>query len=346
MTRLHLAANQGQVGGGEVMLLRAAQAARDVGLEVTVVAPADPDETLRAAGAARFDLHAVPGVGRASYARGLRRWDRDRTGVLWCHGLLPALATAGHRDRIVHLHQLPTGAVQRLSLALARRHARALLVPSTFIGDRVTGSRLLANWSEEPLRPRAPRGLAAEPVVGFLGRHSQDKGLDVLAGALALLAVPGPAPRLLAAGDDRFVPESQRAAVGTALAMLGSRVDQPGWLPREAFFDTVDLLVVPSVFPESFGLGVVEAMAAGVPFVVSDAGALPEVAGPEHPWVSPANDATALARVISKALAAGPGTDVEGARERWEAQYSPAAGRARVAALLRDLGLPVTEQAS
>lgn len=346
MTRLHLAANQGQVGGGEVMLLRTARAAREVGLEVTVVAPAEPDETLRWAREDGYDIVAIPGAGRAAYARGLRRWDRDRTGILWCHGLLPALATAVRPDRVVHLHQLPTGAAQRLSLALARRRSLALLVPSAYLATRVAGSRVLANWSDDPARQRVARPPGGEPVLGFLGRHSQDKGLDVLAQALALLGADGlETPRLLAAGDARFVSDRQCAAVAAALDRLGSRVGRSGWMDRADFFDAVDVVVVPSVFPESFGLAVAEAMAAGVPYVVSDAGALPEVAGSAHPWVAAAGDAPALARVLIEALAADPAPVVEQARRRWEAEYSPAAGRARVAELLRSLGLPVTEHA-
>jgi glycosyltransferase involved in cell wall biosynthesis len=100
--------------------------------------------------------------------------------------------------------------------------------------------------------------------------------------------------------------------------------------------------VFPSVWPEPFGLVVAEAMAAGVPFVISDAGALPEVAGPDHPWVARAGDADDLARVLEHALRATPEEvrDVTGrARRRWEEQYSPQAGRLRVEALLADLGV-------
>ncbi|MEO5852276.1 MAG: glycosyltransferase family 4 protein [Nocardioides sp.] len=347
MTRLHLAANQGQIGGGEVMLLRAAGAARDAGLDVTVIAPDDPDETLASARAAGFDVVAVPGEGRAGYARGLRRWDRDRHGVLWCHGLLPALATAGRPGRLVHLHQLPTGAAQRLSLAVARRRALAVLVPSAFLAHRVPGSRVFANWTDPPARPRAAPTPGRNPVLGFLGRHSQDKGLDVLADAIALLGTgTGDDPRLLAAGDDRFVPEPQRRAVATALARIAGRVDLPGWIERTDFFDAVDLVVVPSVFAESFGLAVAEAMAARVPFVVTDAGALLEVAGPGHPWVARAGDAVALAGVLAEALRADLAADLDQARARWEREYSPAAGLLRVASLLAELGLPVTEPGS
>ena len=339
---LHLAANQGQVGGGEVMLLRCATTARDLGLDVRVVAPSHPDQTLRAAADLGLTTVAVPGRSRADYARLLRRWDAGRRGVLWCHGLLPALATAGHPDRIVHLHQLPAGPVQRLSATLARRRALAVVVPSAFLAAQVSGSQVLTNWTDDTRTTDHRRG--ATPVVGYLGRLSHDKGVDVLAEAVGALAAGGRPLRLLVAGDFRFVPDDQRRRVSAAL--LAVDADRREWMPRDAFFDAVDVAVVASTAPESFGLAAAEAMAAGVPVVVSDAGALTEVVGPAHPWVSRAGDAEDLARALAAALDADAAPVVAAARDRWQHLYSPAAGRAAVRALLEDLGLSLDRAAS
>ncbi|GAA2127122.1 glycosyltransferase family 4 protein [Nocardioides bigeumensis] len=341
MTALHLVANQGQVSGGEEMLLRCADAARDLGHEVVVVAPAQPDEALQRAREASYPTVAIPGADRAAYARALRRWDRDRAGVLWCHGLLPALATAGRPDRVVHLHQLPRGAAQQLALRVAARGVRAVVAPSRHMASRVPGALALPNWSERVSATR--RGAdAGPPVVGFLGRLSSDKGADVLADAMHRLPSSGgrPAPVLLVAGDSRFVPDDQRRAVEAALDRLGDRVRRAGWVTREEFFSQVDVAVFPSVWSEPFGLGAVEAMSAGVPVVVSDAGALPEVVGPDHPWVAMAGDPEALATVVAAALDAGASDPVTtAARLRWQTEFSPDAGRARVAGLLDRLGI-------
>ncbi|MFM6849231.1 MAG: glycosyltransferase, partial [Terrabacter sp.] len=89
-------------------------------------------------------------------------------------------------------------------------------------------------------------------------------------------------------------------------------------------------------------LVVAEAMAAGVPYVVSDAGALPEVAGPEHPWVARDADPDDLAAVVMRALDATPEevrVVTRRARLRWEDEYSPRAGRQRVERLLAGLGV-------
>ena len=345
MVRITLAANQGAMGGGEVMLLRCAEAVRDLGLGVEVVAPATPGETAQAARDAGLDTTALAGADRPAYSRALRRWDRSRAGVLWCHGLVPALATAGHPRRIVHLHQLPQGRQQQVALRVARLRALAVLVPSAFMQRSLPGTRALPNWTD-PVSARQRSRAAGPPVLGFLGRVSQDKGADLLAEAvLRLDQVDGSALSLLVAGDERFVPASQQAAVDAALARLGPRVDRPGWIAREEFFEAVDVAVFPSVWPEPFGLGVAEAMSAGVPVVVSDAGALPELVGDTHPWVARAGDVPSLVAAISAALAGDP-APVEAARRRWEAEFSPTAGRRRLAALLDDLGLLPVEAAS
>jgi hypothetical protein len=82
-----------------------------------------------------------------------------------------------------------------------------------------------------------------------------------------------------------------------------------------------------------------------VPFVVSDAGALAEVAGPAHRWVARRADDADLARVLSAALrqaADERSADVAAARARWVREYSPAAGEQRLAGVLAGLGLAVT----
>ena len=335
--RIYLAANNPDLGGGEQMLLRHAEALLDLGHPVTVVAPDSPGEVLDAAAAGGADVVPIRARGRRDYMRRLHAWDKtERRGLLWCHGLVAALATAGHRRRIVHLHQLPRSRAQHAALLAARAGSDRLLVPSVFLSRRLRGSGVCANWTDD-----APRQSVRFPAgrVGFLGRLSTIKGVDLLAQAITSPSID-PRVQLLVAGDDRWVPKSEGAPVRAALDGLGERVHRLGRVAPETFFNQVDLAVFPSRIPESFGLVVAEAMASGVPFVISDAGALPEAAGPDHPWVARAGDPEDLARVIGHALATSP-EDVravtDAARIRWESEYSPAAGRDRVARLLADL---------
>ncbi|WP_374457467.1 glycosyltransferase family 4 protein [Nocardioides sp.] len=335
--RIYLAANNPDLGGGEEMVVRTAAVLVSLGRDVTVVAPDVPADVLDAASSVGADVVAIRADGRRDHVNRLRAWDRhERRGLLWCHGLVPALATTAHRHRVVHLHQLPRSRAQWAALRVARAGSTRLLVPSEFLAALVPGAQAFANWTDDVARQDRP---VRDLRVGFLGRLSTDKGLDLLADALASRRVD-PASRLVAAGDDRWVPDDQRVVVSQALRLLGSRADLVGRIPPAELFAGVDLAVFPSRVAESFGLVVVEAMASGVPFVISDAGALPEVAGPDHPWVARAGDADDLARVIDLALTA-PDDVVRAvtdrARRRWEAEYSPQAGRLRVRRLLEEL---------
>ncbi len=337
--RIHLAANNADLGGGEQMLLRHAEALMSLGHTVTVVAPDAPSEVLEAARALGADVVAIRADDRRAYVRHLRAWDRsDRQGLLWCHGLVPALATAGRHHRVVHLHQLPRSRAQWAALAIARVGADRTLTPSAYLSSQARGSEVCANWTAG-VAPSA-RPTMSRHRVGFMGRLSTDKGADLAAQALTSPQLAE--ATLVIAGDDRWVPAEQQVPVTASVERLGDRVRLLGRVAPEAFFGEVDLAVFPSRVAESFGLVAAEAMAAGVPFVISDAGALPEVAGPDHPWVARAGDAEDLARVIETALVATPEevrVVTDRARLRWEEEYSPQAGRARVQRLLEDLGV-------
>lgn len=335
---IHLAANNADLGGGEQVLVRCAAALVALGRDVVVVAPDSPTDVLDAAAAVGARVVAIRADGRRDHLHRLRAWDRrHRHGLLWCHGLVPALATAGRRRRVVHLHQLPRSRAQWAALAVARTGAERLLVPSAFLAARVRGADVFANFTDAvDVVDRVPAGRR----VGFMGRLSTDKGADLAARALASPALAD--ATLVVAGDDRWVPDDQRVPTLEALTALGDRVRRLGRVTPASFFAEVDLAVFPSRVAESFGLVAAEAMAAGVPFVVSDAGALPEVAGPEHPWVARAGDADDLAAVITRALEATPEevrVVTQRARLRWEDEFSPRAGRRRVERLLAELGV-------
>lgn len=340
MTRVVLAANNADIGGGEVMLLGTARVLRGLGVQVLVVGPDAPGGVLDAA--EEDDLPVVRmAAGRRRYLAQLRSWHGRSDDWTWCHGLVPAFATAGRPRRIVHLHQEPLGP-QRPAARAARAGAAATLVPSRSLQARVPGSTVLWNWTDPlpALGARTPR----RPVrLGFIGRHSTDKGLDVLARSVALLDATEPGGwRLVLAGDGRFVPPAQAHAVDAALAPVQHLVDRLGWCDRAQFHAETDVAVFPSRWAEPFGLVAAESMSARLPFVVSDAGALPEVVGPDHPWTARRGDPSALAEVVSACVAepaAAKEAVLDAARARWEEHFSPSAGEARVAALTARLGI-------
>lgn len=343
MTTVMFASNQGAIGGGEVVLLAMAQATRSEGHDITVVAPGDSTELVDAATELGFPTVTIDSRSRGGYLRGLRQWDaRHRDGLLWCNGLRPAFATSGHGRRVIHLHQLPTRRQHPLA-TVARRGAIATIVPSQMMRQRLPGTRVLANWTADaPARSRTPGGAF---VVGYLGRLSSDKGVRVLCQAVEQLDRTSPGTiELLLAGETRFVSDADAALVAESVAGLGSTVRNLGWVDRSTFFDAVDLAVFPSIWAEPFGLVAAEAMAARCPFIVSDAGALPEVVGADYPWTVPTGDAAALADRIRSAMTATWDQQLLESRRRWEDHFSPTAGATRFRTLLQDVLMTVQGQ--
>lgn len=341
--RLVIATNNGDIGGGEMMLLALASQARELGVPVLVVGPAAPSTLVDAARTAGHPTVALPVSRRAVYMVALRRWRlQNPDGLLWCNGLVPSVATSLMGHRVVHLHQLPRGQ-QSVLAALARKRALATLVPSRSTAASLPASlpesHVLENWVDE-VSPVPGHRHDDAVRLGFLGRPSLDKGVGVLAAALQQL--DGQAPgryRLVLAGEPRFTSKTEQRKLDQALVPVNHLIERPGWMTPAEFFGSVDVMVCPSLVPESFGLVVAEAMSARVPFVISDAGALPEVAGPEHPWVVPAGDAGQLAHAIRRAVDDNGRTFAEKAYERWLSRYSPAAGGARLEALLKQWGV-------
>lgn len=352
MTRatIAIATNNGDIGGGEVMLLNIVHTLESLGHRVLVIGPRAPGDLVtlaRERGVETTILDACTGVG---YMTELFRWRlRHRRIPLWCNGLVPSFATSGLGPRLVHLHIAPRG-LQRLAARIACCGARAVLVPSRFMESRVPGSRPIGNWTEDiPFTAFRETAEDGSLRVGFLGRMTREKGVDVLARALQQVPeIGGRTVRLVIAGANRFGDPTDDRLIDDALEPLALRTTRLGWVERQDFFSAVDLAVFPSVWEESFGLVAAEAMAAGVPFVITDSGALPEVAGPDHPWIARRGDPVDLARVISRALRESTRGDERrsaAARSRWEQQFSPGAGERRVARLLRDLSSrgPTTE---
>ncbi len=108
-----------------------------------------------------------------------------------------------------------------------------------------------------------PRGA---PLIGFLGRIHPVKGLDLLLEAMA--HVPG--AHLLIAGPDEGDTRDRLIRKAATLG-IAHRVRWPGLLDvtaRGAMFAAIDLFVLPS-HSENFGLAAAEAMAVGVPVVVT-----------------------------------------------------------------------------
>ncbi len=159
-------------------------------------------------------------------------------------------------------------------------------------------------------------------IMATASADTPQKGLQVLLKAAAKLHAQGRPVELVLIGKPR---------PGGMTEQLVSRLELAGcirWVSGVEHQTMVELYaestvaVVPSLY-EGFGLPAVEAMACGVPLVVSDGGALPEVAG-DAARVVPAGNADALAAAIADLLDDPEARQALGqrARQRCLAEFS------------------------
>ena len=123
-----------------------------------------------------------------------------------------------------------------------------------------------------PSLPGRGRGAGA-PTIGFLGRYDESrKGLPVLLDAMRVVVREHPDAELLVAG--RGDPDALAELVADDLRGHVTLLGELAEADKAAFLRSVDVYCAPNLLGESFGVILLEAMAAGAPVVCS---ALPEL---------------------------------------------------------------------
>ncbi|MBI4341004.1 MAG: glycosyltransferase [Candidatus Omnitrophica bacterium] len=144
--------------------------------------------------------------------------------------------------------------------------------------------------------------------IGLFGRLSAIKGHAVALKACeqllrrrvpATLCIAGTPPE---AGARRALEALIRSLkLDHAVEWLGLRQDMP------ALIASMDVVIVPSIYPESFGRGVIEAQAVGRPVVASRVGALAElIEEGRSGLLVPPNDPQALADAAERLISDAP----------------------------------------
>ena len=175
-----------------------------------------------------------------------------------------------------------TAAVRRWPGGTLVGVSRAVLDEHRRLGFNGSGSSAVvhpdsaAAYPDRIVRANADR---IPQVFGYLGRFSPEKGIGLL-----VAAILGSGKRLICGGEGEY-PE---------LLELKSRaadeVEWSGWVAPAPFFEAIDVLVVPSLWREPFGLVVVEAARAGIPVLIARQPGLieaAEVSGARHLTFAP-----------------------------------------------------------
>jgi glycosyltransferase involved in cell wall biosynthesis len=164
----------------------------------------------------------------------------------------------------------------------------------------------------EVYRPTPPPAALAElrrsrRLIGFVGRLSEEKGLDTLVRAVSLLPPDEPVV-LVIVGDGPFAPSLDALVDDLGIR---SKVVRVGYVPHgevAAYYSAFDLLVLPSRTLanrlEQFGRVIIESLACGTPVIGSSSGEIPiliESLGGGA--VFPEGDTAALASLIRDLLA-------------------------------------------
>lgn len=332
-------------GGVQSHVLQLAEVMRARGHEVSVLAPASPNVSLP---------DYVVSAGRAipiPYNGSVARLQFSPA----VHGRVRKWLTQGEFD-VLHLHEPNAPSLSMWALRVAEGPIVATFHTSTTksltlsvfqgvlrpwhekIVGRIAVSDVARRWQMEALGSDAveiPNGVDvdslahAAPLDGyprpgktvlFLGRYDEPrKGISVLLDALPRVVERFSDVQLLIVGHgDEDELREQAGELMRYIRFLGL-VDDAG---KAAAMRSADVYCAPNTGGESFGVVLVEAMAAGTPVVASDLDAFRRVLRHgELGGLVPVGDAGALADALIEVL------DDDGMRQRYVAAASEAVRR-------------------
>lgn len=263
-------------------------------------------------------LLLVPSVARMARFIGRERIDLVHTNGTKAHLVGGLAARLAGVPVVWHLRDvLAPGPLRSLLRVLSR------LIPRRVIANSMASAQTLSNRDRvtvvhngidaQLFRPvpgtsavRAELGIPqTDYVVGTLGALAPLKGHVHLLRAMPRVLSSVPEARLLIVGGELYgtlghtghrellVREAARLGVEGRVIFVGQRSDVVN------LYNAMDVVVLASVRPESFGRIVIEAMACGRPVIASDLGGPREIiTGPEVGALVPPGDPEAIARAV------------------------------------------------
>lgn len=252
------------------------------------------------------------------------------------------------RPRIIHVHEIPTGMAARFFSAILI-FSRALLI---FNSSATRESYNLPFWQRTAIvwngvaapQQSPPAGTHAKLNLLLIGRFNSWKGQQVLLSAAASLPAELRARlsiRLVGSvfGDQEHFAERLRRTI--AENDIAGEVEMcpftPDPLPHYVW---ADIVVVPSIKPEPFGLVAIEGMAAGRCVIAANHGGVTEIVvhGVTGSLVDPGSVAS-LAAAIRSYLDDPARVSAEGnaGRERFAAEFEESRYEMKIANIIAEL---------
>jgi phosphatidylinositol alpha-mannosyltransferase len=236
-----------------------------------------------------------------------RGYDVVHFHTIW-NPLMPfQLATVHRGAKVATFHDVPSPTTPRI--AMAAMPVGSEIVRHAFVDEVIAVSPVVSSYLANGRHDVIPNGITVPqplPTEGkrtaivYLGRLEPRKSVGTLIEAVALLGAEAPAVHI--AGDGLSRKELERAVADRGLrsvSFCGEVSDSRKWeLLRDA-----SIIVAPSVGGESFGIVLLEALAAGaVPVAADNPGYRHVLAERANDLLFPAGNAEALAARIRELL--------------------------------------------
>lgn len=325
---------------------------RALGCEVELACPRRAGLLRREAAEMDFTVRSMVGVARSKPdiihihdgAAAVVGWLLARRGqaalVRTQHFVSPASATRtgvlGLASRLVHrrLNRRLDGYVC-VSEAAARAARNRRDASGAQVAVIPPGVHLAS--AEQVAQATTGRARSASPIVASAGRLELERRFDVLLEAIPIVLQTFPDCRFVIAGRGKAAAELRARA---AAVRADAAVEWTGWLPDISPVLSQAHVYVNTWPDEGFGMATAEAMGYGLPVIVADSGASPELIEDKISGrVVPALSTAALAATICELLGDRPRAAAIGvaARERALARYSARATGVSMLAFYRQL---------
>ena len=209
--------------------------------------------------------------------------------AIWVHNrpeyasVLSRLLSGKSVRVVLHMHN---SHLAHLNPEFRRLDSVIIVYCSRFLADEARGcgfsspAYVLPNGADGDLFHPATGKLRTETEIAFAGRIVPEKGPHVLVEAMRSLSQDRVRAHCVLIGSSGFGTCRSSRYVRNLRASFPPNTEMAGYLSGEIYAHRLrraDIFCCPSVWPEPFGMVIVEAMASGLPIVASAVGGIPEV---------------------------------------------------------------------